>query len=65
MDVCFGTDKCHYNNIAINFIIRILKQYIYNAKLKQKTPTFNNFLNYLKLKLSIEKRSDKEQIYSF
>jgi len=40
MDVCFGTDKCQNNNIAINFIILIMKQYSYNAKLKQNTPTF-------------------------
>jgi len=40
MDVCFGTDKCQNNNIAINFIILIMKHYIYNAKLKQNTSTF-------------------------
>ena len=66
MDVCFGTDKCQNNNIAINFIILIMKQYIYNAKLKQNTPRFEFFkLPETKIKHRNTNRSDKEHIYSF
>ena len=42
-------------NDAVNYIIILMKYFIFSMKYRKQTPTMNCFINYLKLKIQIEK----------
>jgi len=43
MDVCIGTDQCKNHNSTINFVLLLMKYYIYTTKLSEKIPVFYVF----------------------
>ena len=55
MDVCIGTDQCKNHNSTINFVLLLMKYYIYTTKLSEKIPVFC-FQNYLNKRINIEKK---------
>jgi len=46
-------DKKVYNHV-LNFILILMKTFIFNMKIKKCIPNFNIFLNYLKIKIQTE-----------
>ena len=46
-------DKKVYSDV-LNFILILIKTFIFNMKIKKCIPNFNIFLNYLKIKIQTE-----------
>jgi len=56
MDVCIGTDQCKNHNSTINFVLLLMKYYIYTTKLSEKITSLLCFRNYLNKRINIEKQ---------
>jgi len=54
MDVCIGTDQCRNQNSCINFVLLLMKYFIYTTKLNEKIPVFCVFRNYLHKRINLE-----------
>ena len=52
-DAIFGIFR-HKNKSVVNFLIILLKFFIFNMKCRNILPTFNAFIQYLKLRIKIE-----------
>ena len=69
LNISFGvnTFKIPEINNTVNHIIILMKYFIFSFKYKKQIPTFNCFINYLKLKIQIEKEialnNDKLHIF--
>jgi len=57
LDISLGvnTFKIPEVNNTVNYIIILMKYFIFSMKYRKQTPTMNCFINYLKLKIQIEK----------
>ena len=57
LDISLGvnTFKIQEVNNAVNNIIIFIKYFIFSMKYRKQRPTMNCFINYLKLKIQIEK----------
>ena len=53
--ISFGITDTTKDMDVVNFIILIMKYYIYQIKNRKLTPNFEGFLSYLKIRISIEK----------
>jgi hypothetical protein len=52
--ISFGILQNSWKSDVINFIIYLMKSYIFQQKNRQKLPSFKHFLSYLKLRITIE-----------
>jgi len=57
LNISFGVNTFNIPEInnTVNYIIILMKYFIFSMKYKKQTPTLNCFINYLKLKIQIEK----------
>ena len=53
-NVMFGLEKLHKYNIA-NFMILLMKYFIFCSKYRHMIPNFQNFKNYLSIRINIER----------
>ena len=54
IDVCLGTFKRGVDNITVNYIIILMKHYIFRTKQANLIPAFNSFINHLNSKIKVE-----------
>jgi hypothetical protein len=55
-DIVFGTKKGGNYNQVINYIIILMKSYIFNTKSKAEKPNIETFKNALRMKITLEKQ---------
>ena len=55
-DILLGTNKGNTHNSIINFIIILMKYYIFIMKTKTKQIEFEKFKRYLYIKINLEKQ---------
>ena len=54
IEVCLGTFKSVVDNSTVNYIIMLMKHYIFRTKQTNNIPALNCFINYLKSKINEE-----------
>ena len=54
IDVCLGTFKGGVDNITVNYIIILMKHYIFRTKQTNNIPAFNSFINHLNSRIKVE-----------